>query len=133
MSRIEPLRLMPVWRGLGYLAVVLLVASCLWPQIDTGGPQGIDKVLHFAAFGILASWFGALVRPSRYPALVVTLAGLGLAIELLQWLTGYRSAELLDWVADVAGIAAGLALARPLTAPCLGYIDARVAAARNRA
>lgn len=133
MNGPESLRLGPVWRGLGYLAVVALLTACLWPQADTVGPQGIDKLLHLTAFALVAAWFGALVRPSRYPVLALALAAFGLAIEALQWLTGYRSAELMDWLADLAGIAVGLALARPVTGPCLYYIDARVAAARNRA
>lgn len=127
MSHAGELRLVSVWRAFGYLAVIVLVVGCLWPRVDTGGPPGIDKLLHFAAFASLAAWFGALTPPARHVRLAVALAGLGLTIELLQWLSGYRGAEVLDWLADVAGVALGLVLARPLVRPCLGYIDARVA------
>lgn len=133
MTADRDLRLVRLWRGLGYAGIAILLIGCLWPQPGVAGGAGIDKLLHFAAFALLAGWFGAVLGMGRYAAVAAGLAVLGVVIEALQWVTGYRSAELLDWVADVAGVGVGLALARPLVAPCLGYIDGRVAAARNRA
>lgn len=135
VSESETLWLAAFWSRLGYLGVAILLVACLWPHMPGGGGSGVDKLLHLAAFAALAAWFGALMTYSRYAPLALALATLGLLIEGLQWLTGYRSAELFDWLADLAGIAVGLAIARPLVAPVLEYVDSRVAAAaaRNRA
>lgn len=133
MTAERDLRLARLWRGLGYAGIVILLVGCLWPQSEVAGGPGVDKLLHFAAFVLLAGWFGAVLGLGRYAAIATGLTVLGLVIEALQWLTGYRSAEFLDWAADVAGVGVGLALARPLVVPCLGYIDGHVAAARNRA
>ena len=77
-----------------------------------GGSQGyFDKVLHAIGFGLLAGlWCAALVelRP-RLGALGVAAGGFALSsafgglLELWQGLIGYRSCELLDFVADVFG------------------------------
>lgn len=85
-----------------------------------GGSEGyFDKVLHAVGFGVLAGlWCSALgalwgsalgaLRP-RLGALGVAAGGFALSsafgglLELWQGLIGYRSCELLDFVADVFG------------------------------
>jgi VanZ family protein len=85
------------------------------------GPQSLnDKVLHFIGFGF-AAWLWC--RACRYLAPAASEAtaalrgalastALGGVLELWQALLPYRSAELLDFVAD----ALGAALAALLTA-----------------
>jgi VanZ family protein len=73
-----------------------------------------DKVLHFAAYAILA-FLPALHE--RWPAVRAALLGvitLGVLLEFLQRLSPGRSFEIADMVADACGLLCGLLLALPL-------------------
>lgn len=69
------------------------------------------KLIHAAAFAVLAA-LGRLGWTEYKATLIVLLAFSGLAIEVLQGaqLIG-RGPDLIDWVADWAGIACRLTLA----------------------
>lgn len=70
-----------------------------------------DKLQHALVFSALAgvgmatAWF----EPRR---LLVTLAAYGALMELAQGLTPHRQADVLDWLADLAGTLLALAMAR---------------------
>ncbi len=77
-----------------------------------GGSQGsLDKVLHAVGFGLLAGlWCSALAELRPRLGLLLPAAGGFLAssafgglLELWQGRLGYRSCELLDWIADMVG------------------------------
>ena len=74
--------------------------------------EGIDKIGHFIAYGLLAILFLAWLHlrgAAGWRAYGLTLAVLvvyGVLDELLQYPVG-RSTELFDWYADVLGILAG--------------------------
>jgi hypothetical protein len=69
-----------------------------------------DKLNHGAAFAVL-TFLGSLGWPDRKTRLIVFLAFVGAAIEVLQGLSLIaRDVDVLDWVADCAGIACGLLL-----------------------
>ncbi len=96
----------------GALAWLLVLSiACLMPLELPGDDefQLIDKLAHLLMFAAGGFWLGL-----RLPALAtgMALVALGLLIEWLQSLTTYRSAEFLDWLADVLGAALGLLLAR---------------------
>jgi VanZ family protein len=73
-----------------------------------------DKVIHFAAYGGLAFLLALAMRPQRrsglwtYAALYATVAGYGVIDELIQAFVPGRSADPLDWLADVCGAGFGL-------------------------
>lgn len=90
------------------LAVVLVLAL-LPPRIPMPS-TGWDKVNHALAFLALAV-LGYRAYPRRAALLLLGLLAYGGAIELLQGLTAYRSAEWLDVVADGLGALLGLAWA----------------------
>lgn len=69
-----------------------------------------DKVAHLGAFGLMMLFCSAVVtskRATTWCALV--LIALGVLIELLQGLTGYRDFEVDDMLADAAGVLAAWA------------------------
>lgn len=68
-----------------------------------------DKLAHCVMYCGLALLFGLRFNPGILAALI--LATYGVADELTQPYFG-RSAELLDWVADLTGIITGLLLSR---------------------
>lgn len=89
-------------------STVALILGCSMPgsTLPSVGPQGVDKWAHFLGFSFWAmAWLLAL--DADWPsALVVLVAGalFGGTLELAQsYLPWKRSAELADWIADVAG------------------------------
>lgn len=102
-----------VWVGAGYLFLVIILTIALIKV----GPIGTimmleDKVLHALCFMFLMVWFCGLYARAQYLRIGILLFLYGALIEALQYLTGYRSMELADLVADVIGILAGAMLAR---------------------
>ncbi len=73
--------------------------------------EGRDKLAHFVAYASLSFWFGMLYAGrARQLGVAVAFAAMGVAIEFLQRLTGYRSFEVADMVANAIGAALGWAL-----------------------
>ena len=62
-----------------------------------------DKAQHVLAFYCL-SGLGILGYPKSVGRLSLGLLMYGGLIEIIQWITGWRSGELADWLADGIGI-----------------------------
>lgn len=120
-----------VWLTLGFLACAVLFYLCLVPNPPSPELSHFDKVEHFAAYLVLGLWFGGLLAP-RYWTVFFGLAVFGAVIEFVQAATSYRSGDAWDLLADALGIVTGIGLARLGGLGWLRYIDARVAANRNR-
>ncbi len=96
----------------GAFAVVVLVSLAVLfaPASDVpSAPPGVDKVVHgliFLALAVTGRWAG--IRASLLGAVLV---GYAVVSELVQGLTPLdRSMTVGDWLADVVGVVAGLAL-----------------------
>lgn len=103
-----------LWRKSGLaLSIVISLVVCamtLSPMSGRGAvTEGVDKIYHFAAF--LAIIFPLILTDSKrwYWAVPLVIA-FGGAIELIQPSVG-RTAEWLDFGADLTGVLAGAALA----------------------
>ena len=95
--------------GFVIYSIILIFATHL-PNINTGiRTPGLDKVLHFLAYGcqgaLAMSVFCIAGRASlkNIVVLIVVLACFGALDEITQPAFG-RQAEFLDWVADCTGI-----------------------------
>ena len=107
--------------GLGRAVFGAVVAVSLVVLFAPAGgvpsaPPGVDKVVHavlFLTLAVTGRWAG--FRPAvLLPALLAYAAG----SEVLQGLeTIGRTASVADWVADAAGVLAGLALWARLPGP----------------
>jgi VanZ family protein len=86
------------------VAAVLLLA--LMRPVQHMPTTGWDKANHVLAFGVL-TLLGCLAYPGRTARIVLALFAYGVLIEVLQSFTGYRSAEVLDLLADAVGLAVG--------------------------
>lgn len=96
--------------GVGLLLII--TALSLLPGDQVPKVSVSDKVKHVLAYVALALWFGGISVRRSYLRITLALLAYGVLIELLQgWMAVGRQAELLDVVADAAGIAAGLLLA----------------------
>lgn len=91
------------------LAVVVLGLVPL-PAVDL--PQQSDKLAHALEYGWLMLWFLPVTSLRRRGQLAGALFALGGLIEILQSLVPYRSGDGADMLANAAGIALVLVLAR---------------------
>lgn len=108
------LRARSLWLLLGWVLVLCIVFLSVAPiSIETGVEQG-DKLSHAFAYGTLMAWFANLYgRLARRRMFAAGLVALGIALEFIQGWTEYRTFEVIDMVADAAGVVAGWALAPP--------------------
>ena len=127
----QELRFFRLWFGLGLLACAGLVYVCLMPQPPQPDIRHFDKFEHALAYCVLGAWFAAIL-PRRYLRVCIGLPLLGATIEVLQSLTGYRSGDVLDMVANIIGIGVGLACARAGLMRWLYHIDEHAFPERNR-
>ena len=106
------LRHLPLWLWLGRAAIAAVILLSLLPLPRlVHAPPGGDKIEHFATWLALMLWYGQLCADRRSLALrALGLLALGVAIELGQALTKYRSAEWLDLAADALGVGLGYLL-----------------------
>ena len=94
----------------------------------------LDKILHFAAYSglafLLASAFTMQqsMSPRRYVTIFLSLALYGVLDELIQAIPSVgRHADVLDWLADVGGVAFGL-----LSFAAAAHIARRIGLALSR-
>lgn len=117
---------MPVWRWwVGFLVIVgigLAMSNLAYreglPELLTFGE--IDKALHCALAGLLAFFLdGALQRRSAFKAFGLAVPAAAMLIlvplgieEYLQRYADFRTSSVLDFLADVVGVAAFIPLSR---------------------
>ena len=113
---------------LAAVAVLCFIKPSSFPEMDIKTFLGIpiDKILHFIMFlpYPVLSGMVFISKEQKRPAVIATLlilalTGIGVAYgtEMIQSHTDYRSYEIADFYADIAGIAAGTIF----TASCLIY------------
>jgi hypothetical protein len=106
-----------LWAGLGLISGLgMALAAWLLIAPDVGPPPAIpfqDKIFHAVAFACLTGP-AVLVLPKRYLWFwIAHMIALGGGIELVQARMGEgRSGDVLDFLADVAGILIALAAGR---------------------
>ena len=93
---------------IGTVTVLSLLPGAEMPKIELS-----DKVSHFIAYTAIGA-SGLMGWPTAATRIAITGIGLGGALEIGQLFVPGRSAEMLDFIVDIAGIAAGLLLARLL-------------------
>ena len=105
-TNLEPLRFTRLWFSLAYAMLAIVAIASLMPAPDIGTS---DKLLHFLTYGVMSAVFVTLV--SRQRSLFLVVPGLilfGVVLEFLQGMTGYRSMEALDMLANGTGVMIGL-------------------------
>ena len=92
------------------IVTAVLTVAMLWPiNQPPSAPDGSDKVVHLIAFAALAFPLARTARIGLVPVFVGASAFGGL-IEVVQPSFG-RSADMQDWIADIAGVVLGIVLA----------------------
>ena len=92
------------------IVATFLTVAMLWPITQPPpAPEGSDKVVHLIAFAVLALPLAHTSRFGLSPVFIAASAYGGI-IEVLQPYFG-RSADMQDWIADIAGVGLGIVLA----------------------
>lgn len=115
-----------VWRALGWLWVAVIFYLSLAPH----PPEpvhfwNVDKLEHGLAYALLMLWFCQL-EYSRMK-LAVAFVAMGIGIEFLQGMTGYRYFEYADMLANSTGVLLGGWLAGGVAGRILLRIEAGAA------
>ncbi len=113
-----PLRYVGWWRIASVILLAFVLCLALMPAVWFWDDRykalswfdGVDKWLHGITFLILALWFAGQYSNRSYWRIGIGLLAFGFGIEICQRMVGYRTAELYDVGADVAGIIMGLAI-----------------------
>jgi VanZ family protein len=111
-----PLKYRRLWWMLGWLLVAGVCVGSLLPGRALEGVQIGDKWLHAGSYCLLMIWFGGLHARGPHFSGAVLLAGLGLALDVLQLGVPSRTFDWLDVAADAAGVLVGFALTRSVLA-----------------
>jgi VanZ family protein len=94
--------------GLGWA----MVAAIVWLSLVPNAPeldiaQG-DKLGHLAGYGAITFWFCALYSSSRVRlAYAAGFAAMGIALEVVQGMLGYRTYDPIDMLANTLGVLLG--------------------------
>jgi len=95
-----------------FIAVLSLMPAEDLPKMPMRDLPQFDKMVHFAMYFILAVLLVKPLQRLHLPVLLIVLfisILIGGLIEILQFaITNYRSASWFDFLADMAGAAAGL-------------------------
>ncbi|CAB0151570.1 hypothetical protein PSI9734_01944 [Pseudidiomarina piscicola] len=95
------------WARALFIALLAVVTASFLMQVSSGDLprfEHLDKVVHFAAFFVLAWAFHHAFPIPIWLALIV-LTGYGVLIEYIQQLLPYRTSSWGDLLADGAGAA----------------------------
>ena len=105
------------WQIAGILLLAMVQAAALVPAdwLWSEGPNSLffisDKWLHGITFTALALWFSGQYARHSYWRLVTGLIAFGILIEMSQRMVSYRTADWMDFLADLLGVATGMAIA----------------------
>jgi len=121
MKTRRPLHYFRAWLGIGWLLVAAVVFLTLTPSPPRIEMLVSDKLQHGLSYTCLMLWFGQIYQPGRYWRIAAALTLLGMALEVLQGISGLRHFEYLDMLANSIGVLTGWGLSRtPLGALLLG-------------
>ena len=103
------LKYQKLWQAIGWTMVLIVI----WLSLTPRPPQlpsffGWDKAHHVTAYAGLMYWFGvSFHRHWRWPVFLLFMGG---GLEILQGLSGLRSNDPYDMLANMIGVVVGLFL-----------------------
>ena len=110
MTRVLEMKYVRVWRGIGALMIAGAFVVSLMPSPVRTGFNHADKLFHAITYASMMYWFVQIYSRDRHVLIAVALVMMGICIEGLQYLTGYRMAEFMDAVANAIGVGIGWGL-----------------------
>ena len=110
----EPSRHRPLWNAIGCALILFVIYQSLTPApVAIPGDEG-SRLGHLAAYGTLMGWFANLHEGRRTRiACALAFVAMGVVLELIQGMTGYRTTDVADALANTLGVCLGWLLAPP--------------------
>lgn len=119
------LRYRNVYRSIAYIIILVIIVLSVIP--DTITPfSASDKFLHTLAYAVSMLWFGLCFKRERLLAIGAGLVILGVALEVIQGRTGYRTMSLGDIIANFTGVIIGLVISFSRFSKVLQYVEQRL-------
>ena len=114
----------PFWLAWGFAFVALIIYLSLKPDpIDTGRVADV-KTGHFIAYAWLMWWFAQIFTRKRQRfGIAVAAIALGIGLEYLQGMTGYRTFAYWDMRDNAIGVLAGWILATTRLGGTLQFVE----------
>ena len=108
---------------MGFLLVALVIVASVVPHLpEVTDFQGGDKLTHFMAYAVMTLWFCLIYNGKRARWLIgLGFVIMGIGIEYVQLLSGYRTFEYADMGANTAGVLSALIFTRTRLAKNLAY------------
>lgn len=102
------------WLAIGWLGVAVVAFMSLVPHPPELEVEQGDKIQHFLAYGSLMLWFAQVrVALTDRRITAAALVAMGIALEVAQGLTGYRTFSYADMAANTTGVVLGWLAAPP--------------------
>ncbi|MBN2419751.1 MAG: VanZ family protein [Deltaproteobacteria bacterium] len=121
------LRYRNVYRSIAYIIILVIIVLSVIPDPDTITPfSASDKFLHTLAYAVSMLWFGLCFKRERLLAIGAGLVILGVALEVIQGRTGYRTMSLGDIIANFTGVIIGLVISFSRFSKVLQYVEQRL-------
>jgi len=106
------MKLRAIWLALGWFWVAVVFYISLTPHPpEPVSFDGADKLEHLLAYCFLMLWFCQLSGFKRI-RLALAFVAMGVGLEVLQGMTGYRFFEYADMLANSTGVLFGWVSAR---------------------
>ncbi len=120
-----------LWLSLGWLLVGAVIYLSLTPRLPPEALRFLnaDKIGHLLAYAILMAWFCQLFwHMNERLKLGLAFATMGIALEFVQGLIGYRYFDYADMLANVLGVVAGWMLIKTRFRYSLSWLDRYISA-----
>ncbi len=119
------LKLRKVWLLAGAGLIMLVVYLSLMhnpPKLSDF--HMLDKLEHISAYGFLMFWFGQIFwRLNQRIMLAIGFVTMGIFIEIMQGMQGFRVFEYADMLANTTGVVIGWGLAQTALKKSLLYLE----------
>lgn len=96
------------WIGVSIALIATITYLSLLPAKQLPSVAISDKILHFIAYFVLATWFVGFIKTRWYWLIGLVLLGFSYAIEELQGMSRWRQFEWYDVLANASGIVTAL-------------------------
>ena len=116
------------WFRLWLVLGVGMIAAVFYLSLTPGDIPGehYDKILHAATYATMMAWFIQLFRGARsYLLLALGFVAMGAFIEVLQGFHPMRYFDVLDMLANAAGVLLVWALSGTRLRECLRWVERR--------
>jgi len=115
------------WSAIGWAFVALVVYLSLMRPPSIVTPQ-VFNAGHLVAYTWLMLWFAQIHQPTaKRLAIGGALCAMGIALEFVQGMSGYRTFDYADMAMNALGVGVGLVLARTPIQNALRELELRLA------